>query len=428
MTTLLTQLRSRGCTHDASHFEELESALEGKPMSFYCGFDPTADSLHVGSMLPLLLMRRLQNKGHRPIALLGSGTGMIGDPSGKSEERKLLDQELLAHNVRGIEKQVGLFLDSKGENSFKIVQNGDWLAQLNLIEFLRDVGKHFTVNGMIAKDSVRSRLENREQGISFTEFSYMLLQAYDFYHLYREEKCRLQVGGSDQWGNITAGLELIRRKNQSDADQAFGLTFPLLTTSTGAKFGKTEQGAVWLDPKRTSPYRFYQYWLNTTDADVITYLKLFTEIDDKELAAYTDAISTAPQERLGQKELASQLTTLVHGADECVRAQNAAKVLFGESFENLDSATLSDIFSDVPSTEISKQDAASGIALQDLLTSSGLASSKGAARRLIEGGGVYVNNKRVEDFRQVVSIDQFVEEAVLVLRSGKKKFHLIRLT
>jgi len=263
--SLLNKFKDRGLIHDISHQEELTKVLDGPPLSFYCGFDPTADSLHVGSMMPLIMMRRLQQAGHKPIVLLGTTTGMIGDPSGKSEERQLLAQEQVVENSKEIAKQAALFLSSKGSNSFQVVQNDTWLSALSCVDYLRDVGKHFSVNAMIAKDSVKTRLTERDQGISYTEFSYMLLQAYDFLHLFQTQDCKLQIGGSDQWGNITSGIDLIRRKCSG---QAFGFTFPLLTTSSGKKFGKTEKGAVWLSAKRTSPYTFYQYWLKTEDADV----------------------------------------------------------------------------------------------------------------------------------------------------------------
>ena len=427
MAPLLSKLKARGCVHDVSHFDGLEAALDKPGLSFYCGFDPTASSLHVGSMLPLLLMRRLQENGHTPIALVGSATGMIGDPSGKSEERKLLDEATLAENVAGIEKQIGLFLNKDGPNGYSLVKNDQWLGGLKYIEFLRDVGKHFSVNAMIAKDSVKSRLENREQGISYTEFSYMLLQAYDFLWLYENKQCALQVGGSDQWGNITAGLELIRRRLHHASPEVYGMTFPLLTTASGTKFGKTEHGTVWLDPARTSPYRFYQFWVNTADADVIRYLKLFTDTAESELAEFEDAQATAPEERKAQVRLAETLTDLIHGPTETARAKTATSVLFGASFDDLDSKTLADIFSDVPSTEVARDSVGGGIGISDLLISSKLADSKASARRLIEGGGVYLNNRRIEDARLSVTREHFIDDSVLVLRSGKKKHHLVKL-
>ncbi len=426
--SLLKSLQQRGSIHDASHFDELDTLLEKQSLSFYCGFDPTADSLHVGSMLPLVLMRRLQERGHTPIVLIGSATGMIGDPSWKSEERKLLDEETLKRNVAGIERQIRLFLSPAGDNAYKLVKNGDWLGSLRFIEFLRDVGKHFSVNAMIAKDSVKARLESREQGISFTEFSYILLQSYDYYYLNQTLGCRLQVGGSDQWGNITGGLELIRRKNADGHPPAYGLTFPLLTTASGTKFGKTERGAIWLDPAKTSAYHFYQYWVNTADADVIRYLKLFTPIDDAEIARLEAATSAAPERREAQQVLAEHLTSLVHGSSGSERAKTASRVLFGEGWENIDSSTVLEVFQDVPSTELTRSELESGLNLVDLLLRCGVATSKAAARRTVEGGGIYLNNAKSVDPAVPVNSSSFVDGQVLVLRSGKKNYYLVRLT
>lgn len=425
--TLLSQLRSRGCIHSVSHFEELEKLLDNERLVFYCGFDPTSASLHVGHMVPLLLMRRLQRAGHTPIALVGTGTGMIGDPSGKSEERVLLSEEAVKENIAGIESHIALFLSPDGDNAFQVVRNDEWLRHLGFIDFLRDIGKHFSVNAMMAKESVRSRLENREQGISYTEFSYMLLQAYDFYHLNREKNCRLQVGGSDQWGNITAGLELIRRLSPEGNPAVYGLTFPLLTTSTGAKFGKTEKGTVWLSPDRTSPYDFYQYWLNTADADSLTYLRLFTDLCAEELLELEEALSSHPEERQAQKTLAAELTTVVHGPAETAKAVSASQVLFGGSLSGLDSKTLLGIFSDVPSTSVARGDLSRETTVLDLAVMAGAAASKGAARRLAEGGGLYLNNKQVSDPKQLVSLDDFINGEVALIRSGKKKYYLVRL-
>lgn len=424
--TLLTKLRERGCIHDVSDFAQLETALEKTSLTFYCGFDPTANSLHVGSMLPLVMMRRLQRAGHTPIVVLGGATGMIGDPSGKSEERNLLDAKTIEENLAGIQPQISLFLDAKGKNAFSIVRNNEWLGKISFIEFLRDVGKMFSVNMMLNKESVRARIESREQGMSYTEFSYMLLQAYDFYHLHEKHKCVLQVGGSDQWGNITAGIDLIKKKHPGENAAVFGLTFPLLTTSTGAKFGKTAEGAVWLDKNRTSPYQFYQYWYNTADDDVLRYLRLFTDVTEDTIDELTVLVKEKPDERKAQRVLAEDLTTLVHGADETKRALEASSVLFGGSMDNLDSKTLSAIFSDVPSTQMPKADLTNGIELQELLVTTKLAQSKGAARRLIEGGGVYVNNNRAADPAQKIALNQFKDASVLILRSGKKTYHLVR--
>jgi tyrosyl-tRNA synthetase len=372
-------------------------------------------------------MRRLQKAGHTPVALIGSATGMIGDPSGKSEERVLLDQDTIERNVKGIASQIDVFLDSSGANGYKLVRNDTWLSSVGFIDFLRDVGKHFSVNAMMAKDSVKSRLENREQGISYTEFSYMLLQAYDFFWLNQNMNCELQVGGSDQWGNITAGLELIRRKSNDDTAKAFGLTFPLLTTSGGGKFGKTEKGAVWLDSEKTSPYEFYQFWYNTSDSDISVYLNLFSDFDDAEIADLLAQTESAPEKRVAQTALASQLCELVHGTDGKQKAEAASSLLFGGSLDDVDSNTLLSVFKDVPSKTITRSEFEQKNAILDILVISEAAESKSAARRLVEGGGIYVNNERVSDSKSTISIDKFIDGSVLLLRSGKKKYYLLKL-
>jgi tyrosyl-tRNA synthetase len=426
MPSLFAELESRGCIQDVSHPEELRKLLDNEAIAFYCGFDPTADSLHVGSMLPLVLMRRLQRAGHKPLALLGTATGMIGDPSGKSEERKLLSPEIIAHNAECIAKQIGLFLDTSGSNGYELVRNDSWLGAVSMIEFLRDTGKHFSVNTMMAKESVKNRLNNREQGISYTEFSYMLLQAYDYRWLHQNRGCRLQVGGSDQWGNITAGLELIRRSGEDAGPSAYGMTFPLLTTASGSKFGKTEAGAVWLDRQRTSSYRFFQFWKNTEDADVIRYLKLFTDIPLEQIEELAAAVATRPEKREAQLALARDLTTLLHGASETERAVQASEVLFGGSLSDIDPETLLDIFGDVPSAKIPRSSLAAGINILDLLVQCNAAPSKGAARRTLEAGGIYLNNERVSDIAAVVTTPQAIAGSIIVLRSGKKSYFLVQ--
>ncbi len=426
--SILESLRHRGLIHDVSHVEELEKVLQSESIVFYCGFDPTADSLHVGSMLPLLIMRRLQRAGHQPLVILGSATGMIGDPSGKTEERKLLTEEVIEENMRGMEKQVRLFLSSEGNTAFQILKNDSWIRPLSSIEFLRDVGKHFSVNAMMQKDSVKGRIESREHGISYTEFSYMLLQAYDFYWLYKNHNCRLQIGGSDQWGNITAGIEFTRRKLQSGSSPIYGFTFPLLTTASGTKFGKTEKGNIWLDPKKTSPFRFYQYWVNTEDRDVLNYIRFFTDLEGEELKALEASLTKHPEERQPQKILAQTLTELVHGREECNRALSASRVLFGEKITGVDDQTLRDIFSDVPSTTITREDLTKGVPILELLQMTKLSSSKGEAKRAIEGGGIYLNNERVGDINLIVTINHLATKSVLILRSGKKNYHLLSLT
>ena len=428
MQTLLSQLKARGCIQDCSNFPELEQLLEREAVSFYCGFDPTGSSLHVGHLLPLVLMRRMQQAGHKPIALVGTATGMIGDPSGKSEERVLLSDEQIAENAAAVEKQIRCFLSADGKNAYLLLRNDEWLRPLSCIEFLRDVGKYFSVNAMLLKESVRARIESREQGISYTEFSYMLFQAYDYYWLSKNHGCRLQVGGSDQWGNITAGLELIRRRMPAEHAPAYALTFPLITSATGAKFGKTEKGAVWLDANRTSPYQFYQYWLNVADEDAINYLSLFTEVAEEELASLQKSLTEQPEQRLAQKKLAAEVTTLVHGADETSRALSASKVLFGERIADIASGTLEEIFSDVPSVALTAAELEEGKTLLDLIVLSGLADSNSGARRLVEGGGVYVNNEKTADARLKLSLDHFIDRSVLVLRSGKKNYRLVKLS
>lgn len=428
-SNIIADLEQRGFIHDITDKPGLNALLNERSTTFYCGFDPTADSLHVGSLLPLLVMRRLQDAGHLPIAIMGGGTGMIGDPSGRSEERKLMSTDVIENNIRGIENQIRKILRFDIPNSCKIVSNLEWLGKLSLIEFLRDTGKHFTVNMMLAKESVRSRLEDRDQGISFTEFSYMLLQAFDFYYLYQHYDCRLQIGGSDQWGNITAGNELIRRRSDDgEKAKAFGLTIPLLTTSTGAKFGKTEQGAVWLDAKRTSPYRFYQYWLNTADADAIRFLKLFSFLDLETIQQIEKDSTAHPEKRLSQRRLAAEVTNLLHGQDETVKAERASEVLFGGELRELDAATLQDIFSDVPSSTIASAELSAGIGIQDLLVKAKLADSKGAARRLIESGGAYVNNAKASSPAALIKSEDCLDGGVIVLRSGKKNFHLLKVS
>nr|MBP9839316.1 tyrosine--tRNA ligase [Pseudomonadota bacterium] len=311
--------------------------------------------------------------------------------------------------------------------AYKLVKNDEWLKPLSMIDFLRDVGKHFSVNMMMSKDSVKARFESREQGISYTEFSYMLLQSYDFYFLNKNHNCRLQVGGSDQWGNITAGLELIRRKNNAEHPQAYGMTFPLLMTSAGTKFGKTEKGAVWLDSERTSAYHFFQFWLNSADQDVIKYLNLFSSGTEQEISEIKNSLESAPEKREAQQYLAKNLTTLLHGESETDKAIQASRVLFGESMESLDFKTLSDIFSEVPSTTVPGSEISTGVSLNDLLVKCEVAQSKGAAKRLIEGGGIYLNNNKAGDANLTVGLGHFIEGKLLVIRSGKKNYHLVRV-
>ena len=404
-TNLVEELRWRGLIHTAT--EGAEETLINEKVTAYIGFDPTADSLHVGHLLPIMVLVHLQRYGHTPIALAGGGTGMIGDPSGRTKERQLLTYEQIAYNVECIKRQLSAFLHFEGvENPAIMVNNADWLAKLNLIEFLRDIGKHFTVNYMLAKDSVKTRLES-EEGISFTEFSYMLLQSYDFLRLYLEHGCTFQMGGSDQWGNITAGAELIRKVADG---KAHAVTVPLVTSTSGVKFGKTEAGAVWLDPARTSPFRFYQFWINTTDGDVIPYLKYFTLLSREEIAELERAL-TEPHRRAAQTRLAEEVTRMVHGEDGLRKAQAATEVLFGgRDLEGLSADDLLDIFAEVPSSALAAGSlSGAGINVVDLALEAGLDRSKKLIRDLIKNGGLYLNNRPVDDPDRAVTPDDAID-------------------
>ncbi len=425
---ILDELEQRGLVQDIAHREELQALLAGETVTVYAGYDPTAPSLHVGHLVPTVILSRLQRAGHRPIAVVGGATGMIGDPSGKSDERTLLDRETLMANSEGLKRQLKRFLDfgDRGagpEQRAVMTNNLDWFDSIGFIEFLRDVGKRLTVNYMMAKDSVRSRLEDREQGISYTEFSYMLLQGYDFVHLAETHGCRLQVGGSDQWGNITAGMELQRKFGR---EQLHGFTGPLLLDSSGEKMGKTSTGTrIWLDAERTSPYALYQYWLNIDDRDVERFLKIFSWRPLSEIAELVAAHHEAPHRRLGQKALAEEFTAWVHGDDAARRAIAASQVMFGGSLENLSDADLQPLLADVPSSTMARDALAGGIGLVDLLVQTNLAQSKGAARRLIKGGGVYVNNVREADSERMLTTEDLGTESMMILRAGKKKYHLL---
>ncbi|OYT72302.1 MAG: tyrosine--tRNA ligase [Chloracidobacterium sp. CP2_5A] len=423
MTTLFDELTWRRLIQDYTP-DLPQQMAERRDLTVYAGFDPTASSLHVGNLLPLMTLARFQRAGYRPLALAGGGTGLIGDPSGKSAERPLLDADTIAANVAAIERLLSQFLDFTGANAARVVNNADWLGDLPLLTFLRETGKHFSVNMMLGKESVRRRLET---GISYTEFSYMLLQARDYLELYDRYDCTLQIGGSDQWGNITAGIELIRRMR---GRVAHGLTIPLITKADGAKFGKTEQGAVWLTADRTSPYEFYQFWFNTEDASVIGYLKAFTFLSAEEIAELESAVLTQPEARAAQRALAAAVTTFVHGDAGLRTALAATNILFGGSpIADIDADTLLAVFHDAPSTEISAaMFAASGALVIDLAVAAKLAGSKGEARRLIEGGGLYFNNRRVESAHARVTREQLIGGQYGVLRKGARAYHLIRLT
>ncbi len=417
------ELRWRGIVYDAT--PDAEQALATERLKVYVGFDPTADSLHVGSLLPLMGLARLQRAGHTPIAIVGGGTGMIGDPSGKSQERTLLDRDQIEKNVAGLRTQIERFLDfDSGANSALLVNNADWLSEISLVDFLRDTGKYFTVNYMMAKESVRRRLDS-EDGLSFTEFSYMLLQAYDFLVLYDRYGCKMQMGGSDQWGNILAGADLVRRLR---ADRVHGIVFPLVTTAGGTKFGKTEEGTVWLDAGRTSPYKFYQFWLNTDDRDVPSYLRYFTWLDEDTIEEIEEELRENPGKRAAQKTLAEEVTRIVHGDDELARAQAASRVLFGGDVSAMTAEELLEVFEDVPSSEMDRSAFdEDGVDIVELVSDTGLVGSRGEARRLIRGGGISVNNHRVGDEKHRVVIGDAIENRVLVLRRGQKSYRLVRI-
>lgn len=415
---ILQDLEFRGLINQQTDEKGLSELLSKESVRLYCGFDPTADSLHIGHMLPVLILRRFQQAGHQPIALVGGGTGLIGDPSGKKAERTLNEKETVAMFSERIKGQLSRFLDfEEGENAAVIANNYDWIGSLDVITFLRDIGKNFGINYMMAKDSVQSRIES---GISFTEFSYMILQSYDFLNLYQTYNCKLQIGGSDQWGNITAGLELIR-KSEEDA-KAFGLTVPLVTKADGTKFGKTEGGAIWLDPEKTSPYEFYQFWINTDDRDVIKYLKYFTFLSHEEINELAASAKEAPEKREAQKALAAAMTTLVHGEEALEQAIRISQALFSGSISELTAEEIKQGFKDVPSyTHTGKN-----IGLIDLLVESKISPSKRQAREDISNGAIYLNGEREQDLQKTVGAEDRIEGQFTVIRRGKKKYTLIQ--
>ncbi len=424
-TNIFAELAWRGLVHQTTDEEELLALLGNSSCTVYAGFDPTADSLHVGSLLPLMLLRRLQRAGHQPIALVGGATGMIGDPSGKSEERNLLSVEKLTANVAGLEKQVRQFLDFEAERPALLVNNFDWMQDFSYLEFLRDVGKNFPIGTMLGKEAVRSRIDRDDGGISYTEFSYMLLQAYDFVHLYDRHGCQCQVGGSDQWGNITAGIDLARRLR---GVQLYGMTCPLLLDSEGKKIGKTEEGTkVWLSKERTSPYLFYQYWRNIPDADAGRCLRYLTELDREQIESLDASREADPGKSLSQKTLAEELTRLVHGADGLAAAERATKIFFGGEIDGVDDQQLLEIFADVPSQDVAREQLATGdLGVLDAFVVAGLAKSKGEARRAVKQGGAYLNNRRIADAEARLGPADLATKNVLVLRSGKKRYALLR--
>jgi tyrosyl-tRNA synthetase len=420
MDDLYGELAWRGVVYDTT--EGLQSLLAQQPVTAYAGFDPTAASLHVGSLMPVMALARLQRCGHRPIALVGGGTGLIGDPSGKSNERMLMDGSQVEANVRGIRAQLERFLDFEpGHHTARLVNNADWLKELDALDFLRDVGKFFTVNYMLAKESVKRRVES-EDGISYTEFSYLLLQAYDYLVLHDRFGCNVQMGGSDQWGNITAGLDLIRKVRGA---RVHGLVLPLVTTSSGAKFGKTEAGAVWLDAKLTSPYEFYQFWLNVDDRDVVRYLRYFTFLDAARVQELERASDTEPERRRAQRELAREVTALVHGAAAVAEAEAAAEKLFRGDVAAMSLRELLQIFHSVPSCDLAVTP--DGWSIAELLVAAGVTASKGEATRLLKGGGVSVNGRRISDEKARFRHTDAIEGQVFAIRKGKKENYLVRL-
>ncbi len=405
-----------------------EEQLNKEMTAGYIGFDPTADSLHIGSLVPILLLVHLQKAGHKPFALVGGATGMVGDPSFKAEERKMLDEETLAKNLAGIRGQLSRFLDFNPElpNSAEIVNNYDWFKDFGFLHFIRDVGKHITVNYMMSKDSVRKRIEG-ESGISFTEFSYQLIQGYDFYWLYTHKHCKLQMGGSDQWGNITTGTELVRRMG---GGEAFAFTCPLLTKSDGGKFGKTEKGNVWLDPAKTSPYQFYQFWLNASDDDAAKWIRIFTFLPKEEIETLTAQHQQAPHQRLLQKTLAAEITTLVHGADEYAFALKASEILFGnattEVLQQLNETQLLQVLDGVPQVEYSRTGMDSGVDIVSFLADTGIFPSRGEARKMVQNGGISVNKSKIKGIDASITRDLLLNDRYMLIQKGKRDYFLVK--
>jgi tyrosyl-tRNA synthetase len=421
--TILDELKWRGLVADCTDAAELEEKVAA-PITLYCGFDPTGDSLHVGSLVPLLALRRFQLLGHHAIAVAGGATGSIGDPSGKAAERQLLTKEVLDHNIASIKVQLARLLDFETkQNPARLVDNASWTVGISFLDFLRDIGKHFSVNQMVAKESVRARMEDRESGISFTEFSYMLLQAFDFMVLNRDMNCELQIGGKDQWGNITAGIDLTRKKL---GRQVYGLTLPLITNADGSKFGKTVAGAVWLDPQKTSVYRFYQFWINTDDRDVIPYLKFFTFSTQEKTTELEQAHQANPGARTAQRHLAAEMTRMIHGEDELNNALRASEILFGGNLDGINENLFSEIIGEVPSKELEKSKLeGAGLPLVELVIYAGLCPSKGQARKDIEGGGVNINNVRETASTKMVTTANLLFGKHLLLRKGKKNYVVV---
>lgn len=422
----VVEMEWRGMIHDM--MPGTQEQLNKEMTVAYIGYDPTSDSLHIGNLVSIMMLKHLQLAGHKPIVLVGGATGMVGDPSGKSEERNLLDESVLRHNQECIKEQLTKFLDfdPKLENGAELVNNYDWMKDYNFLEFIRDVGKHLSVNYMMAKDSVKKRLET---GLSFTEFSYQLLQGYDFYHLYEQKNCKLQMGGSDQWGNITSGTELIRRKA---GGEAFALTCPLITKADGGKFGKTETGNVWLSSQYTTPYKFYQYWLNSSDEDAERYIKVFTLLDKEEIDALVTEHQEAPHLRVLQKRLGKEVTVMVHSQEDYEAALEASQILFGkgtaESLKKLSEGDLLAVFEGVPQFDVPKAELAEGINIIELTaTKTAVFASKGEARRMIKNGGLGVNKTKIPDADATVTTDALLNDKFILVQKGKKNYYLLKV-
>lgn len=424
----IEELSWRGMIHTV--MPGTEEQLKKEMTTAYLGIDPTADSLHIGHLVGVMMLKHFQRAGHKPIALVGGATGMIGDPSMKSQERKLIDEETLRHNQEAIKRQLSKFLDfdSDAPNAAELVNNYDWMKDYGFLDFIREIGKLITVNYMMAKDSVKKRLSGEDrEGMSFTEFSYQLLQGYDFLYLYRNKNCRLQLGGSDQWGNITTGTELIRR---TDGGEAYALTCPLITKADGGKFGKTESGNVWLDPRYTSPYKFYQFWLNVSDADAEKYIKIFTELSREEIESLVALQAEDPGQRPLQKRLAKEITTMVHSAEDYEAAVEASQILFSnkatETLHKIDEPTLLAVFEGVPTFEVSRDDIAGGIKLADLLVDKApVFPSKGEMRKLAQQGGVSINKEKITDAYAPASADMLLNDKYIIVQKGKKNYYLL---
>lgn len=426
MSQIIDELEWRGLLADCTDLNGLKKKLQDQSVTLYCGFDPTANSLHVGNLVPLLALRRFQLCGHKPIAVAGGATGLIGDPSGKSSERNLLTRELLLQNIEGVSPQLAKFLDFEDSKSgAQLVNNADWTASVSFLDFLRDIGKHFSINMMVGKESVRARMEDRDSGISYTEFSYMLLQAFDFNVLQRDFDCDLQIGGSDQWGNITAGIDLCRKRN---GKPAFGLTLPLITNADGSKFGKSVEGAIWLDPQKTSPYKFYQFWINADDRDVIKFLKYFTFLSQDEIQELENIHNENPGKREAHRKLALEMTNLIHGSDTTEECIKASQILFGGSVEGITEPVLLEIAGEIPTHSFASDEfSGDGKPLVDVLVECGLCPSKGQARKDIQGGGINISNIKQSDPSLNLNQQDALFGKFYLLRKGKRNYMLIQL-